>query len=134
MFNLKLYSSATKRINRKTFWGFTITLYLFYGLIYYVLATMVDYQSNPNSIGIIFFVRFLFCLVYYPILEKRLHDLNIRGWPIFLVMALTACLAAGINSFILFLQSPMIGLLVVGFIAGLFPGTSGANRYGENSI
>lgn len=134
MLNLKVYNSTTQHISRKAFWTTATGLYLAYGIIFFVIKIIADAQSNPDWWTAIEIMRVLFCLAFIPILVKRLHDLNKSGWFCLFAMLATTCFATAVEDFTLFVKAPMIGLLVLGVIAGLFPGTSGENKYGDNQI
>ena len=128
MLNLKVYNSTIQRISRKTFWRTALVLYLVYGFTFFVIKIIADAQSNPNWWYVIQIMRVLFCLAFIPILIKRLHDLNKSGW-ICVFALLPICGYTPELAQTAFTQGPMVGLLVLGIIVGLFPGTRGENKY-----
>jgi uncharacterized membrane protein YhaH (DUF805 family) len=93
------------------------------------------YPSNlPAGVIAIFVAGFVFSgLIGFILTIKRLHDLEVSGWFAPVIMILNSLLTGAIFLF------PSEGLrqlatgttLLIWFMLGCWPGTPGANRYGE---
>ena len=103
---LKHFFDFKGRAGRKTFWLFTLNLFIINFALSYIL-------NNLKTLGVIIAIIYsiVILLPNLGLYVRRLHDINFRGWWILLWL-----------------------IPVIGFIALLvfvcLPGTEGENRFG----
>jgi uncharacterized membrane protein YhaH (DUF805 family) len=104
------YADFEGRAGRPEYWYFV----LFYFLIALCLALVLRLSGAARIVqGAIFgLLALAFFLPQLAVSVRRLHDLNWSGWWILIALV------------------PYLGGLVL-FVAFLFPGTAGPNRFGD---
>ena len=125
--------SPSGRATRSKWWLSRLVISLIAMLLIVVLKMDIQPLSENNIIelkvlfAIIPFLQvlFIFSAVYISIIFdiKRFHDINLSGWTLLLVYSLVWMLTVGFG----------VGFgSVVSLLLGVFDGTRGPNRYGED--
>jgi uncharacterized membrane protein YhaH (DUF805 family) len=90
-------------------------------------------DASPDVIAVFIAGFVLSGLAGFILTIKRLHDLDVSGWFAPVIMVLNSTLTGAIFAFPseALRQLALGTTLLIWFMLGCWPGTPGANRYGE---
>lgn len=144
----KKYFSIKGRATRSEYWNFVLFSVLLMVLISVgaiIIAATVSGEASFETIGftvlaVVFIYMFGFALPLTTMQVRRLHDVGLSGWWVFLVFALgLAANFAGLNNFNTASNefAPLNALANLASIAllivSVLPSQTKANKYGESA-
>lgn len=123
------------RIARKAFLIRIVTVYILGGVLLATMGYLLPALEKTGSHEAVKFLSMVFLVLslmfnaaYILLCVRRLHDLNLSGLWLILVVALI------IAAFSMFRQLAPVLPILFSIVLLLMPGTKGPNKYGEEAI
>ena len=109
------FSETDGRIPRSTFWKGAALLTGIHALLFLISIIGLGAVAGSFEAGVLLLLvgTFVLLILWIMLDIKRLHDINLSGWWMFIVLV------------------PYLGILAIVILVGFVKGTAGTNRFGH---
>jgi uncharacterized membrane protein YhaH (DUF805 family) len=127
---LRFFFSFRGRLNRAGYWRAVLIVI---PVLIVVSPRVLIQTMDTNILEIVReIVRTILTFSLLGILVKRLHDMDLRGWWVLVLVLIAAFISAIVEIFIYSTGEPiryLAPLIAIAILLGLLPGTDGPNRF-----
>jgi uncharacterized membrane protein YhaH (DUF805 family) len=127
---LRFFFSFRGRLNRAGYWRAVLIVI---PLLIVVSPRVLIETMDTNILEIVReILRTILAFSLFGILVKRLHDMDLRGWWVLVLILIAAFISATVEIFIYSTSEPiryLAPLIAMAILLGLVPGTDGPNRF-----
>ncbi len=114
MFDLSVYTSASGRVGRQTWWIAQVVLNVILFIAAFFVSLLTSYDDSGLMGLCILPIELAFVALSIVVSVKRLHDLDKSGWYYLIVLI------------------PFVGGIILFVQCGFMQGTIGPNQYGDD--